>query len=625
MGWALDLGLPAGLLLVLLAVLAVDRFISRNITAQALRVEVVFVLDQGPAMAGVVDAMKTNCLEKAAGLHAGGLDCRFAVVPFGRGANKIPAIPLTSDLPGFKQRLLETPAASQTPPAESNAAALQQALRMDFRPDASVFLFLITNTPCQRGEDLAGIAGQMNQRGIRAIIQADAAEQDVYRLLYQDGGRFFTMEGEDVTGPIVASSEGDKAGSRAVNLLASLTAQSGSGDPSALMGAKGLYGLRTLGNRQRWVGLYGGTANSELAVQEGLNWLARHQAPDGHWDNDCVAARPGGCCEENSTCSTSGEAHAMAHTGLALLAFQAGGHYYFNGQKYSDVVRRGLEWLVERQQQDGGLYGAFNMYEHGMATFSLADACATAVTAQQDVDSRYRAAAEKAVRFIETHQKQDGGWRYSPDRYETSDTSVSGWQVLALEAAKEAKIEVGSSCLANAIAYFKTCQIGESGRTGYQRGNQITEATTGVGMLVHAFLLGTPDDEWCRQGAEHLAKLAERQWGQRRSGPKDYYLWYNCTLAMCQHGGEPWKRWNDVVREHVLSLQNKDRRACLRGSWDWQGDRWGGEGGRVYTTALATLMLEVYYRYSSDRAKVYGEQPKPAPAGKGAGESPPKQ
>ena len=119
--------------------------------------------------------------------------------------------------------------------------------------------------------------------------------------------------------------------------------------------------------------------------------------------------------------------------------------------------------------------------------------------------------------------------------------------------------------------------------------------------------------------------MAEQQWGNNRIGPKDYYLWYNCTLAMCQHGGELWKRWNDVVREHVLRLQNKDEQSCLRGSWDWQGDCWGSQGGRIYTTALATLTLEVYYRYSSDRAKVYDEKPVSAPPGEKSGGPGPKQ
>ena len=387
----------------------------------------------------------------------------------------------------------------------------------------------------------------------------------------------------------------------------------------------GKYAMRTLANRQQWVGLYGGTADSELAVQQGLNWLARHQAEDGHWDNDCLRACPGGCCEEGPACSTSGDSHAMPFTGLALLAFQAGGHYYFNNQKYSEVVRRGVEWLVEQQREDGGLYGSPSMYEHGIATFALADACATAVASQSDVESRYRKAAENAVHLIVECQKPDGGWRYSPDRRGDSDTSVSGWQVLALEAAKEAEIKVDPGCLQRAVAYFQTCQIGDSGRTGYQGSHQISEATSGVGMLVHAFLLEKPDDDWCRRGGEYLAQLAEQQWGNNRVGPKDYYLWYNCTLAMCQHGGELWKRWNDVVREHVLRLQNKDEQSCLRGSWDWQGDCWGSQGGRIYTTALATLTLEVYYRYSSDRAKVYDEKPVSAPPGEKSGGPGPKQ
>ena len=488
---------------------------------------------------------------------------------------------------------------------------------MDFRRDASVFFFLITNTPCQGREELAGITGQMNQRRIKAIIQANAAEQEVYRPLYQSGGRFFTIEGEDVTGPVAASSEGDKADSQAANLLASLVARKGNQDPSALLGAKGLYGLRTLGNRQRWVGVYGGTANSELAVQEGLNWLARHQAPDGHWDNDCLRARPGGCCEEKSTCSTSGGDHAMAHTGLALLAFQAGGHYYFNGQKYSEVVRRGLEWLVEHQQKDDGLYGQFNMYEHGMATFALADACATAVASQWDVDPRYRAAAEKAIRFIETHQKQDGGWRYSPNRYEASDTSVSGWQVLALEAAKEAKIEISPNCLQNAIAYFQTCEIGDSGRTGYQGSNQTTEATTGVGMLVHAFLLGTPDDAWCRKGAEHLAQLAEQSIGATSSAASRT-ITYGTTApwpcaSMAANPGNAGTMSSGIM---CWGCRTRTSNRACGAAGIGRAIGGGAEGGRVYTTALATLMLEVYYRYSSDRAKVYEEQPAPAPAGK---------
>jgi hypothetical protein len=76
----------------------------------------------------------------------------------------------------------------------------------------------------------------------------------------------------------------------------------------------------------------------------------------------------------------------------------------------------------------------------------------------------------------------------------------------------------------------------------------------------------------------------------------DYYLWYNCTLAMFQAGGEPWDRWNPIVRDTIINLQRHD--GCARGSWD-PSSKWGRTGGRIYTTALAVLTLEVYYRYAS--------------------------
>jgi hypothetical protein len=67
---------------------------------------------------------------------------------------------------------------------------------------------------------------------------------------------------------------------------------------------------------------------------------------------------------------------------------------------------------------------------------------------------------------------------------------------------------------------------------------------------------------------------------------------------MFMAGGEPWKRWNDVVRDHILSLQVRGT-DCARGSWE-PNDRWSSEGGRVYSTALAVLSLEVYYRFARE-------------------------
>jgi hypothetical protein len=126
-----------------------------------------------------------------------------------------------------------------------------------------------------------------------------------------------------------------------------------------------------------------------------------------------------------------------------------------------------------------------------------------------------------------------------------------------------------------------------------------TEATTGVGMLAKQFLLGEPEAPLVKDAARYLAGYAERRWPKKgRPGTPDYYLWYNCTLAMFQRGGRPWERWNDRVRDTLVKLQ--EHKGCQRGSWD-PADLWGAHGGRIYSTALAVLTLEVYYRYALDQ------------------------
>ncbi|MFH1921034.1 MAG: prenyltransferase/squalene oxidase repeat-containing protein, partial [Planctomycetota bacterium] len=320
-------------------------------------------------------------------------------------------------------------------------------------------------------------------------------------------------------------------------------------------------------------------------------------------------AAPESRCENDAPCTGPGKTYEMAHTGLAVLAFQAGGHYYFNSNTYSDVVREGLDWMVEHQRPDGGLIGSAKpggsvqfhkhfMYEHGIAAFALNEACAVATAMGKPPNEQYNDAARRAVQFIHQMQHADGGWRYTDDPTRTSDTSVTGWQVLALKTAKEAGIPVTDECVDKTRQFFDARAMGENGRTGYDARVPLTEATTGVGMLARQFLLGEPDAPLVQDAAAFLADHAERKWsGLEATGDnKDFYLWYNCTLAMFQAGGEPWERWNPPVRDTIINLQRHD--GCARGSWD-PSSKWGSPGGRIYTTALAILTLEVYYRYAS--------------------------
>ena len=94
-------------------------------------------------------------------------------------------------------------------------------------------------------------------------------------------------------------------------------------------------------------------------MQDGLNWLIRHQADDGSWSNACLgpkASNPVSKCERAwSHAPSPGIRFVMAQTGLALLALQASGNYESNEEKYSSQVKRGLDWLIDHQQPDGAL------------------------------------------------------------------------------------------------------------------------------------------------------------------------------------------------------------------------------------------------------------------------------
>jgi len=441
----------------------------------------------------------------------------------------------------------------------------------------------------------------------------------------------------------------------------------------------GLYAARTMKKTAAWLAERGGTVESQKAVEDGLNWLARHQGEAGHWGADCLGKEPNSRCEEKAPCQGAGRAYEIAQTGLALLAFQAAGHYDFNGQKYSGQVAQGLDYLVSEQAPDGSIVGSQNptpeqmkagalfernfMYEHAMATFALCEACAVAVAEGRKSDPRYQAAAERAVSFIEKIQHDDGGWRYMVDASEASDCSVSGWVMLALKTAREANISVSPKTISRMMDFFAAHYMDDRKDDRKEVANppiivdydgqpvrsyhgtnyvdythvggpiQVTsDAMTGVGMMAVEFFehkLDAPIVQW---GAGYLADKAgaltlmgrstpakkSATYFIDKSGPKDvvtsvdatgkvvtpmdvvapiggYYIWYNCTMAMFQAGGEPWKRWNGVIRDRVVSLQVPGE-GCDRGSWP-PDDEFGDAGGRIYSTALAVLTLEVYYRF----------------------------
>ena len=572
----IDMSLLIGLSIAVIVVQILDRSNTK--------VDLVFVIDQQFDMKDALDAIKTNCVEKAQSLYSTGSDCRFAVIAFGGKQKRVPDIPLTKDLSVFRHQLKEAvPETTPTWPA-SSYEAMQQVLSFDFRQDASVIVFLISRIPFTDDGEFGSITEKIKKREIVMILQADAAEKERCNPLYQNGGRFYSMEGEDLTDSSSSPSKtGNQSGnsSQTANLLARISPDK-TETVSGIGRVKGIFSLRTAVNRAQLVANLGGSHESELAVQNGLEWLARHQADDGSWSDalKCERDRP---CDQLKFDSSGA---VVAETGLAILAFQAGGNYDFNEHKYSTVVKKGLDWLVNWQKEDGRLFGTHSWYEHGIATFAIAEACAVAVAEGETPDPRYVNTVELAIKFLEAHQYEGGGWQYAIDSGGMGDTSVTGWQMLALKSAIEAKIEVAPRTIEKLKLFFEKVGDPTTGKTGYQSRGGGTDLTTAVGLIFQEFILKQPHSPFAEKGTEFLTRRATTV---AESG--SYYSIYNCTLAVFLAKGENWKQWNETVRDAIVKKQSKS--GCARGSW-------AGDYGRTLSTTWAILTLEVYYRYASE-------------------------
>ncbi len=356
-----------------------------------------------------------------------------------------------------------------------------------------------------------------------------------------------------------------------------------------------IYRLRLLPDRSRQAERRGATPQSEAAVQQGLKWLAANQEPDGRWR----ASRHGAGRETRVAGQDRHGAGVRADTGmtaLALLSFLAAGHTHRQGP-YRENVRKGLDFLLGAQRSDGSLQGKATsfaaMYCHSMATFALSEACALTG------DARLEQPVRRAIGHIVAAQDRGGGgWRYTPG--DPGDTSQLGWQLMALKSGELAGIPIPSSTRQRAVRFLASVSSGRNGGlASYRPKERITRPMTAEALYCRQ-LLGMP------AGSPTAGEAADYLLGELPGeGPVNLYYWYYCTLALCPMQGDHWYRWNQALQKDLISRQCSS--GTLSGSWD-PATVWGGYGGRVYSTALATLCLEVYYRYLPLQAETAGEE-----------------
>jgi hypothetical protein len=314
----------------------------------------------------------------------------------------------------------------------------------------------------------------------------------------------------------------------------------------------------------------GGSRASEAAVDAALKYLAANQEPDGRWTYVRGRRVPGGRHK-----------HDTALTGLAAMCFLAADHTPDKPGAYQQSVSKALDHLAGQVRDDGDLRGRGNMYDQAIGTLALAEAAAMTTS------PRYRRPAVKAARFIVKAQNVDrGGWRYDPRK--DSDTSVFGWQVMALHSVSRLGVAIPKSTREGAFKWLGRVTRSRKGMLSGYRNADPSPAMTAQAVFSRV-LLAQPVDE--QQTEEFAGYLLKHPPGRGRTDL--YYLYYG-SLAMMQFGGRAWEKWNTLTRERLVKLQQ--RGGELAGSWPTD-TRWALHGGRIYTTAMATLTLEVYYRY----------------------------
>ncbi len=342
----------------------------------------------------------------------------------------------------------------------------------------------------------------------------------------------------------------------------------------------GELGGRSSSGKQAALRKYGGTAESERAVNSGLRWLQNNQQFDGSWSfgSPGPGARPGRLASTD-----------MGATSMALLCFLGAGHTHRSDGEFRETVSKGIEFLMKGARGNrttADLRGAYQdnsgMYVQGLATIVLCEAYA-----MEPDDSGLKRLARKAVHAIEMAQdKKGGGWRYAPG--DAGDTSVVGWQVMALHSAKSAGIAVSRETERRVELFLDSVQEYDGARYKYMPGRRdnTTPSMTSAGLLCRMYLGWRHDNAALESGVGYLSEIGP-------SGNDMYYNYY-ATQVVHHWGGETWRKWNAVMREQLVERQITEGPAA--GSWIPR-DPHAYAGGQIYETALCLLTLEIYYRH----------------------------
>ena len=211
--------------------------------------------------------------------------------------------------------------------------------------------------------------------------------------------------------------------------------------------------------------------------QRAMDWLLRMQSKSGGWgafdvDNDKEVLNEVPFADHKALLDPA----TVDVTSRILWMLAKWG---FN--KQHPQVKRAIEFVKERQEIDGCWFGRWGVnYIYG--TFLALNGLRAI---GEDMKDRF---SRKAVRWLESHQNEDGGWGETCQSYTEpslrgrckSTASQTAWALLGLIAADEAQ----SSVVERGVAYL----IDTQKKSGEFSGSWWEDEFTGTGFPIHFFI-----------------------------------------------------------------------------------------------------------------------------------------
>jgi hypothetical protein len=334
-------------------------------------------------------------------------------------------------------------------------------------------------------------------------------------------------------------------------------------------------------------------AEYHAAIAKGLEWMAKNQSKDGHWE-------------------AFGGQYPVTMTAMGGMCMLMEGSTIREG-RYKDNIRRAVDWLMARSMPNGmlgnpnipGEAGRY-MYGHGFATMFLS--CVYGEEEEGDRRRKLEDILVRACKFIREAQTRRtsqsdgktplGGWGYvsAKDGGNFDEGSVTVTQVQALRAARNAGIAVPPEAIKEAIAYLKESTNAQGGviySLGGGGGGEGRPALTAAAISC-GFSAGEYKSElvkrWFKFCHSHLRTLGDGRMGH------DEYTHYYFAQAVYMLGEDGWARmfpeskpadrivWSKYRKatfENLLRAQSSD------GSWN------GGHVGPVFITAVHLSILQL--------------------------------